>query len=304
MSVSKGPISISFSVSDNYSQHLAVVIASILCNNPESRFVFHVLHRNINEANQKRLKMLDGMYPNCEVLFHPVDASRFDSFPIPPALEHVTRETYFRYILPEVLADEDRTIYSDVDVLCVGDLRPLWETDLKGNIVAAVSEGEAGEAKKKLIGLSGEAPYFNAGILLLDLKAMREGGYTEVLAKNTIKYADRINWPDQDIINLTFRDRILPLEPKWNTLDQKYSPSRNDVAIWHFQGFVQKPWCNIWKNITWRPYLKYLRKSPYRENARRFVWGHIKGFFFFKYTKKQVTRVLVCGALVWKKRVR
>lgn len=300
----RDPISMSFSVSDNYSQHLAVVLASVLVNNPYSRFVFHVLHRNISDGNQMRIRRLEQMYLNCEIKFHLIDASRFEKFPIPKELEHVTQEMYYRYILPDILNDEDRTIYSDVDVLCVGDLRSLWELDLKGNILAAVSEGEAGEFKKKLIGLEGDAPYFYSGLLLMDLEAMRRENSASRLMENTMKYAGRIAWPDQDVINLSFRNRILQLGSEWDGINVKYSPFRKGIIIWHFPGYTLKPWCNIWKNTTWPLYLKYLRRSSYRENAFHFVWGHIKGFFFYKYTKKQVIRYLVCGIRVWRRKVR
>ena len=296
------PISMSFSVSDNYSQHLAVVLASVLVNNPSSRFVFHVLHRDISEANQSRIRELEWAYPACEVKFHRIDASMFEKLPLPPALEHVTRETYYRYILPDVLVGENRTIYSDVDVLCVGELRPLWEMDMKGCVLAAVSEGKSGEFKKKLIGLEGDSPYFYSGLLLMDLSAMREGGYVKRLFETTASHADRFAWPDQDAINMTFRGRILQLGPEWDGINVRYSPFRRGIVIWHFPGWTLKPWCNIWKNITWIPYLKYLLESPYRANAVRFVLGHVKGFFYFCYTKKHVTRHLVCGVLVWKKK--
>ena len=295
-------ISMSFSVSDNYAQHLAVVLASVLCHNRNHNFVFHVLHRNITPESERKVKELEAMYPNCRVEFHKIDASRFEKFHVPAELEHVTQETYYRYILPEVLVDEDRTIYSDVDVLCVGDLKPLWELDLKGNILAAVSEGSDGEFKKQRLELPGEAPYFNAGLQVIDLKAMREGGYTGRLMENTVKYAKLLAWPDQDVINLTLRNRILAIDRKWNSVGDSYNPFRKDVVLWHFAGFTQKPWCNIWKNITWVPYLKYLLKSPYRRNALKFVWGHIVGFFYFAYTKKGTRRVLVCGIRAWKGR--
>ena len=96
--------------------------------------------------------------------------------------------------------------------------------------------------------------------------------------------------------------RILQLDARWDGINIRYSPFRNDIAIWHFMGALLKPWCNIWKNTTWPIYLKYLLKSPYRDNAWRFVWGHVKGFFYFRYTKKGATRYLVCGIRVWKKK--
>ena len=293
-------ISMSFSVSDNYAQHLAVVLASVLCHNRNHNFVFHVLHRNITPESERKVKELETMYPNCRIEFHKVDVSRFRQFHIPAELEHVTQETYYRYILPEVLVDEDRTIYSDVDVLCVGDLKPLWEMDLKGNILAAVSEGIGGEFKKELFALEGDAPYFYAGLLVVDLKAMREGGYVEKLMAKTAELGEKLAWPDQDVINIVFRDKILQLGQEWDGINVRYSPFKRGVVIWHFPGVVLKPWCNIWKNITWMPYLKYLLKSPYRRQAFKFVWGHIVGFFYFAYTKKQVRRVLVCGIRVWK----
>lgn len=295
------PVSISFSVSDNYSQHLAVVLTSVLVNNPSSRFVFHVLHRNITEANQARIRELERMYGNCEVKFHLIDDSQFAKFPIPPELEHVTQEMYYRYILPDVLADEDRTIYSDVDVLCVGDLRPLWEIDLKGNLLAAVLDDKTGW-KRSLLGMD-KGDYYCSGLLLMDLAAMRKGDFTAKLFEATVKYSQKLSWPDQDVINIVFDGKILTLPDIWNCT-AAYNPFRHDVRQWHFQGFTLKPWCNIWKNTTWPLYLKYLLKSPYSFNAARFMWGHVKGFFFFKYTKKQTTRYLVCGIRVWKSKAK
>ena len=296
-------ISISFSVSNSYSQHLAVVLASFLVNNHSSCFIFHVLHRNISDENQAQIRELEQMYPNCEIKFHAIDASVFEKFPIPKELEHVTQEMYYRYILPDVLRDEERTIYSDVDVLCVGDIRPLWELDLDGKLLAAVSEGEYGEVKKQQLGLFGPEPYFYSGLLLMDLAAMRTEDSSRKLMENTLEYADRIFWPDQDVINLTFRGKIKQLSSEWDGINVRYTPFRRDIVIWHFPGATLKPWCNIWKNTTWPIYLKYLLKSPYRDNALQFVWGHIKGFFFFRYTKKAIERYIVCGVRVWKRRV-
>jgi lipopolysaccharide biosynthesis glycosyltransferase len=136
----------------------------------------------------------------------------------------------------------------------------------------------------------------------MDLEGIRRDGVSAKLFENTRKFADILCWYDQDMINLVCQGRILQLDKLWNCAD-RYSPFRCDVRQWHFQGFTQHPWCNLWKNITWIPYLKYLLKSPYRDNWRAFVWAHIKGFFFFTYEKKGVERTLVCGILVRKKRV-
>lgn len=295
------PISISFSINDRYAQHLAVVITSILVNNPDDDFVFHVLHSDVTDASIARVRGgLERMYPRHRIVFHRVDASAFDGLPLPAALEHVTVEMYYRFLLPQVLPDERRTIYSDVDVLCVGRIRPLWETPLGDNLLAAVSEGAAGEFKKRLQGLDGEAPYFYSGLLVMDLDAMRGNGSVRRLFETAKVRGERLAWPDQDVINIVFRDRILQLGPEWDGINVRYLPFRRGVALWHFPGALMKPWCNIWKNLSWPIYLKYLRKSPYAGESWRFVLGHIKGFFYFKYEKKGVMRYLICGIRVWR----
>ena len=303
--MSDEPISMSFCISDGYAQHLAVVVTSVLANNPSSRFVFHVLHSGVTLENQARVKELEKSHPNCELRFHTVDMTAFANFPIPPGLEHVTRETYFRYLLPDVLRDEPRTIYSDVDVLCVADIAKIWKMDLDGMLMAAVRnyKGEARGDRRDIVkfGFSPDSPYFFTGFLVMDLAAMRAGNYVRRLMDATVCYGEHVTFIDLDIVNLVCEGRIKEVDATWNETG-RYSFLRRDVKIWHFLGFTQKPWCNIWKNYTWLPYLKYLLKSPYRANAMRFVWGHLKGFFFFKYTKRGVTRYLVCGLLVWKGR--
>lgn len=302
------PISISFCINNRYSQHLAVVIASFLHNNPKYDFIFHVLHHDVTPENQQAIQRMEGVscgtkatHRSVSICFHKIDGEMFSNFPLPEALEHVTREMYFRFLLPEVLANETRTIYIDVDVLCVSDVLPLWEWDLGEKIVGAVSEGQPGEYKKRLIGLEGDEPYYYSGMLVMDLAAMRQEGAVEKLFRTTMQMAGRIAWPDQDVINTVFRNRIARIPMIWDDVGH-YNPFRRDVKIWHFPGALRKPWCPIWKNRGRFPYFRYLLMTPYRHRAWPFIWMHIKGLLFFSYTKKCVTRYLVCGILVWKRK--
>ncbi len=304
--MNKEPISLSFSASDNYSQHLAVCIASFVANTPDRDFKVHILHQNITVENQEKIRELENLFANCRIVFHKVEMSMFEGFVVPRELEHITVEMYFRYLLPDLLTGEKRTLYSDVDVLAVDSIEPLWETDLKGNCLGAIldhKENTTGFQRYKMrLGMDAETPYFCSGFLLMDLDAIRGSGLVKKLFEKTLELSDSLAWPDQDVINLMFMDKILTLDETWSCT-RKYSFFNRDVKIWHFQGFVQKPWCNIWKNLTWLPYLKYLLKSPYQSSAFKFVLGHLLGFFYFKYVKKGVERTLVCGILVRKRKV-
>ena len=302
----KKPISMSFCISDNYARHLAVVIASILVNNPDDDFVFHVVHHSVTPESEAKVCELESMYPRHKIVFHKIDPSLFEKFPIPPTLAHITREMYYRYILPEILIDEERTIYSDVDVLCVqGGIRKLFEMDLGGSPNAGIRKLKGNDkfycAHMTRMGLSQDSVYYFSGMFVMNIEKLREMNFFDACMSKTVEKSDELLFPDMDVINAVMEGKIADIDPLWNMTD-RFSFFRKDVKMWHFVHQTQKPWCNLWKNITWIPYLKYLLKTPYRGEALRFVLGHLKGFFFFAYTKNRSRRYLVCGVRVWKRR--
>jgi len=300
------PVSFSFCISDNYAQHLAVVIASLLHNNPSVPFVFHVLHRNVRPETEQKVKALERMYPNHRIVFHRIDASAFDRFPIPATLAHITQEMYYRYLLPEVLRDEARTIYSDVDVLCVrGDVHDLWNMDLAGAPIAAIRKNRGNDvhyvAHMERMGVPVGSPYYFSGMLVMDLEKLRVEGFADACMAKTAEKAGELLFPDMDVINAVMFGRFAEIDPLWNMTD-RFSFFRRDVKMWHFVCQTQKPWCCLWKNVTWIPYLRYLKLSPYANNAAGLVWSHIKGFFWFSYEKNRCRRWLLFGIRVWRKR--
>ena len=303
----KKPISISFCISNNYAQHLAVVIASILLNNPDEDFVFHVVHHSVTPESEAKVQELERMYPHHKIIFHKIDAGLFRKFPIPQTLEHVTREMYYRYILPEILINEDRTIYSDVDVLCVkGGIRELFEMDMEGMPIAAIRKLEGNDlnycAHMTRMGLKLDSKYYFSGMFVMDIKKLKEFRFFDKCMEKTVEKSNELIFPDMDVINALMEGQFAEIDPLWNTT-ARFSFFAKKVKMWHFVHQTQKPWCNLWKNVTWIPYLKYLLKTPYRSEAFRFIWGHIKGLVFFAYTKNRQKRYLICGIRVWKKRI-
>lgn len=301
------PISITYAATDNWAQHLAVAMTSVIVNNPGERILFHVLHHDITSATIARFSEMERAHENVRIEFHKMDKSRFDGFPTPRFLSEIPLIACFRLALPDILRDEPRTIYSDIDVLTIrGGLRELWEADLNGHSLACISDHHIDTPDfrlyRKMIGLEPEHDYFCSGLAVMDLEALRRKKFVERCFKAAARMRDIIVYVDQDIINSVCAGDILALPDKWNCA-QDWNPFRKDVVQWHFQSQTAKPWCNIWKNVTWMPYLKYLLKTPYRANALRFVWGHLKGLFWFSYTKNCVRRYLLCGIRVWKKKV-
>ena len=292
-------IAIAFCINNAYAQHMAVTIVSILANNPFESFTFHVLHFDIDQQTERKIRALELKYPNHNIVFHKIDPSFYAGLEVPKELAHITKETYLRFFIPDLLAENSRAIYMDIDMICTGNLRALWEYDLDGLPLSAVPEDCDSIGRRTRLGLTPEGTYYCAGLLVMDLNKLRKEGATQELCNIVKTRMHQISFADQDAINILFDGRIAPLSPIYGNT-KAYNPFRRDIRLWHFQCQTRKPWCNIWKNGTWPIYLKYLLMSPYRHNALRFIIGHLKGFFFFKYTKKCTTRYLVCGIRVWR----
>ncbi|AIR09843.1 Putative bifunctional glycosyl transferase, family 8 [Ligilactobacillus salivarius] len=80
-------------------------------------------------------------------------------------------------LLPELLPDVKRILYLDVDMLILDSLGELYRTDLGNNILGVVRDFPFTNDKSSwsyfLLGEFGNR-YFNSGMLLMDLVAMRE----------------------------------------------------------------------------------------------------------------------------------
>ena len=293
----EGRISVSFCVSEDYVRHAAVVAASILAHSGLA-FVFHLLMRACSEETKAKLAGMEHAWGNrCRFAVHLVDPTRFEGFPLP--LEHVSQEAYYRYLLPEILEGETRTLYLDVDLIVREDLAALWKLDLGTALAAGVCDNSRVGMDvldyRRRIGLAEDALYVNSGVLVLDLAGLRDFGFTERCLAETRRLATAVSWPDQDVINLVLANRIMGLPMRWNCQDRNALPHGVRPAIRHFSNATAKPWCNIWKNRSWPVYLRYLSRTPYRTEAVGFVWRHLAGMVWFSYVKKRVRRTLLCG---------
>lgn len=219
----------------------------------------------------------------------------------------ISTGTYLRLMLHRLLPEVDRILYMDVDVLICGNLLPIWQTDLSGYVLAGV-KGAVNLADKwewnsdrpywKLLeGQKGR--YINAGVTLLNLAEIRKRRLEEEwneLAKEKLYYQD------QDILNITCRDAILYLPPKYNRLaymeeedynrfveEKIFSAAECEEAcrepvIIHYAG--DKPWKRYDTNLgnIWWDYVNSqaeLKDLFDEEKARRYhgpsIWQRLLG---------------------------
>ena len=300
-------LSISCSVSDNFAQHFAVLAASVMANNPDAHVRFHMLHRNVSDEHLGKIKEMETLYPGrCQMVFHRVADGLFDE--APRSSVHITHECYFRLLLPELILDESRTLYLDIDILVKGNLRPLFEMDIDGYACAAVNEHVCpkGSLMQTISGEAGTGDdYFNSGVLLLNLDYIREKHLDVACKKVIAEYCREIGYADQDVLNYAFRNQVKWISPRWNFLGKwpkGWKGPRERPVIRHYTSFSQKPWNCKAVRFTWIPYLYYMLKSPFRMKAPSFLLLHLRAFLWWRYHKNCECCLDILGVRVWRSR--
>ena len=229
--------------------------------------VLHAFHQDLAEADLARLKRfhLPGLTIN-DHLFD-IDVPRFREYRLPSCVYH-------RLYLHRKLPDLDRVVYLDVDMIVLADLAPLATIDLGDHAVAAVADYVlfapikaqwtistdhfTGSFHDYLVDLGVDPhrtdDYFNTGLMVLDLKKLRQSGLAEDMIREAEAASDRYLFGDQCLINAMVGCRHLELGIAWNVLfafHQNILSRRPDLAeelkaakasakIAHYAG--PKPW--------------------------------------------------------------
>lgn len=272
-------ISICFCINDKYAQYLGVVLTSILLNNPKTAFKFYVLSSDISEENKNILNTLKKTYKNFEIFYINIDKNRFKNFKI--NIDYISIETYYRYILADVIPNEDKILYLDVDLIVNNELKDLWNTNINDYYCAAVKDLNFDTEKyKKCIGMNDAEEYINAGVILFNLKKLREDNISEKYFENNEIYKDKIKYQDQDIINITLSNKIKIIDSIYNFTRNDKTKDYNTAVIIHFVG-AKKPWKSLSFNKLKQLYYYYYVRSPYLKinsfkNLLFFIFGLIR----------------------------
>lgn len=278
-----------FAVNDGYAQHLCVAMNSIAKNNEFDIINFYVLTNNFSQQNKDKIAKSLSKYDYCNIKYFIVDDERLKKLKL--NISHISIQTYYRYLISELFPKLEKAIYLDADLIVNADLYSLWHMKIDDFYIAGVKDkyiSDSGYAKR--LGFSNDNLYINAGVLLLNLKKMREDNITDKLIENTIKYADIIEYQDQDILNITCKNKIKEISERYNfTSDNVKCSSQEEIdqlnpAIIHYTGQT-KPWHCGCKNKLKKLYFKYLKSTEYKY----FWFKHI----FNRQWKKKDSRIKV-----------
>ena len=279
-------IPVILSADNNYAPYMSVTLVSILENADDDVFYdFYLLVPDNFMEEYKTLILKDSQkYKNNKINFINMQ-NAFAS--TKRMVAHISEQTYYRLKAANILPEKyDKCFYFDVDVVVNTGLRELFSTELDGYYIAAVKAAgyyfrkDWAERYCKRIGIPNIYQYINAGVLLMNLKKIREDNLTPVFEKEAYN-----NYPtvDQDIFNKICYNHILHLPFKYNVMTKYKSIVDSDLPeykqmceiygenelieaiatpkIVHYADKI-KPWSNpsvILATLWW----KYARKSVF-----------------------------------------
>ena len=265
-------IDVVFSIDNNYVQHCAVLIASILKNNrSEYRYRFHILDGGISDINKKKLESMKYIQKYSVEYY---DMSEFDFSFLPLNRSWISVATYYRLMLTKILPETiDKVLYLDCDVVVDGNLSEFWETDIS-DVYAGVIEDESSVRNSVKLGLNN---YFNAGVLLLNLQKLREFDFQTAWTNYYKENESIIDLQDQDILNGVFNGNVKWLQLKYNAnaiifskdktlhfyTDKDIKNAKKNRIIIHYTG-KYKPWSKQCYHPLRKLYFKYLLYTPFK----------------------------------------
>lgn len=309
-------VPIAFAFDNNLILPACVCISSLMMNAKEDTFYdIFILHSSNIALKKEELDKLSQYYQNCRIQYRQVDNTFDSAFEI----RGITTSTYYRLLIPDLIPEYDKIVYSDVDVIFRSDLSNIYfSTDLHDNYVAGVNalisfipDMSTYYQKMRKVEMKG---IIYAGNIILNSKKIREDNIIEQfkkLAKNNFRFQDL------DVLNIVCQNKIVYLKPEFcvTTYFAEFSIRNrkilrqywtdNDIALALQNGIVhyngQKPWKGFCVNfdIWW----EYYRKSPFFDEKFYFeffykrlneldqlsLWKRIKILIrYFVYGKREV----------------
>jgi lipopolysaccharide biosynthesis glycosyltransferase len=272
-----------------YVPYLSVCIQSIVESTRSCLCNIYVLHTDISCENQKLLYHQIESKVNIKLKFIQIGEYICD-YKL-QAKDHITAETFYRFLILDIMKEYEKVIYLDCDLIVCRDLSDLYKVNLENNLIGAVKDVDfAGqlnspwlrmkEYEEKTLHLKDPYKYFQAGVLLMNITEMRKAFTTEKLlemaATGIYKYSD------QDILNIVCEGRVTYINMSWNVINdcdgrriaevasrapavlfEQYMESRKSPCIIHYAG-IQKPWKKASEDFAWA-FWNISRRTPYYE---------------------------------------
>ena len=278
-----------FTCDDAYFKYANVVITSIIYNqNRNCRYEINVLSEFISNENMLLARKQLESHPNFTINFvilKDFDSSKFF------LNSYMSISTYYRFYIPQLFSRYDRILYLDSDLIVDADISDFSSLDfddklaiccpspfIRNKVLKGDDEKFSLNYFTHVLKMPDPLQYFNAGVMLYNIKKMNEIDITTKL----FEALEDIKEPflqDQDILNsvLSNNGGVKLISSKYNMtrtfvitdkrlfLERlkeifRISKKNNWFFIYHYVG-KDKPWMT--KRSDGLLFVKYAKMSPF-----------------------------------------
>jgi lipopolysaccharide biosynthesis glycosyltransferase len=264
-----------FCADNKYIPFTSVTITSILKNaNKTDELFFHIIGDDIKDSTKSKLNELKSI-KNFDIEFLDVDPSIFDSLKGKIDMGYLSMACFYRLLIPKLAPKGvTKALYLDGDMIVRGSLKPLFEKDIK-NFMAAVVEEKGVDTQIANLNLKNKQ-YFNSGMLLLNIDEINKTNLLEDAFEYFLNNHHKFICRDQDILNGIWNGKVMFINDTYNTVS--FNKKAKNPLIFHFTGFMKKPWRYFSKSPYKAEWISYLQLGPYKHTTLSLIKFNIKGF--------------------------
>ena len=267
--MSKNIVPVFMAVDDGYIPFLGVALKSVIENSSKgNKYEIKILYTKVSEENKNKIKAYET--ENVSIEFVDLSSKLHEIEDKLYTRNYFSNTTYFRLFIPELYPEYDKAVYIDSDTVTLADIADLYNTDMGDNLIAGIPDGAVQvipvfqEYVEKVVGVIDYNNYFNAGIIVMNLKALREYKFQEkflyMLGKIKFEVAQ-----DQDYMNRLCKGRVKLLGFEWNRMPAM-GKREGTINLVHYN-LGCKPWC--FDDVLYQEYFwKYAKKTEFYDEIR------------------------------------
>lgn len=273
--MNRNVIPIFFTIDNNYVPYNAVALKSIIENaSKDYQYNVIILYQDLTEENRTSLQSLSNENFSIEFRYMKQSFETItDRIENRLRCDYFTLTIYFRLFIADMFPEYDKGIYIDSDIVVPGDISELYNVELGNNLIAASTDHSIQEIPELInymenaVGVK-KQEYINSGVLVMNLKMMREKEFSKHFLYLLNKYHFDSVAPDQDYLNAMCNGKIVYLDECWDAMPtQGKKPLKNPKLI-HYNLFA-KPWC--YDNVAYEEYFwDYAQKTKFYKDIVEF----------------------------------
>ena len=274
-------LNVAYSCNEVYIEHTGISILSLLENNKEEFDLINIyfIGKNVTTSSINKLKDIALVY-NAKLIYLDFDVlcSELNINALGRHIETVYSKLFFCDIL-----NIDKILYVDSDTIINASLSDFWNVELDNYVVAGVSTPTIGS--KKQLCLSESDTFINDGVVLMNLKKLREENYKGKFLECIASYGGDPPVLSEGVINKVCQGKIKIVNPefylmsglitykhsKFNGVRNFYSKQelqnaiKNPVIIHYLAGFYNRPWNKDCKHPMKDKFLYYKSKTIWKD---------------------------------------